>query len=52
MLLQYAADAITIGPITSGGYVVSAAWLIYLVWCLSFEDPLKVLAARDAAQQR
>ena len=48
--LDVCADKITIGPITCGGYTVSAAWLLYLLWCISFEDPLKVLAAREAAR--
>ncbi len=47
-----AAGGITIGPITCGGYVVSAAWIVYLIWCISFQDPLKVLAEREAAEVR
>ena len=46
------AGSITIGPITCGGYVVSAAWILYLLWCISFQDPLKVLAANKAAEER
>jgi len=46
------ADRITIGAITCGGYVVSAAWIVYIIWNISFQDPHKVLAARAAQEAR